>query len=167
MQLSSFAASAEKTVERRAIIPQTRGLVIKDSLPYLLHDILPPMRRLGIDFGTKKVGLALTDEGGSMAFPHSVIPNDSELQKTIERLIEEEKVQEVVIGQSLNLDGTSNPVQRHIESFITDLTLSMPIPIYLEPEQLTSVEAARVTGKNDKIDASAAALILSSFLAKQ
>ena len=125
------------------------------------------MRRLGIDYGTKKVGLALTDEGGTMAFPHSVIPNDAELQPAIERLIEEERVEEVVIGHSLNLDGQPNPVQEHIEAFITDLTLANPIPIHLEPEQLTSVEASRVTGKNDQTDASAAALILSSYLAKQ
>lgn len=125
------------------------------------------MRLLGIDYGTKKVGLALTDESGSMAFPHSVIPNDQSFLQNILTLIEEKSVTMVVIGHSLNLDGTPNAVQTDIESFITDLTLQTPIPIHLEPEQLTSRQAATTTGRNDQTDAAAAALILESYLAKQ
>jgi len=125
------------------------------------------MRLLGIDYGTKKVGLALTDESGSMAFPHDVIPNDQSFLKLIVALIEEKGVQEVVIGQSLNLNGEPNPVQADIESFVTDLTLQMPIPIHLEPEQMTTQQAAATTGRNKQTDAAAAALILESYLAKQ
>ena len=125
------------------------------------------MRKLGIDFGTKKVGLALTDEAGKMAFPHSVVPNDTSLLNVVEQLIAEKEVSEVVIGHSLNLDGTPNPVQTDIEEFITDLTLRVPIPIHLEPEQFTSAAAAQITGKNAQTDAAAAALILEGHLAKQ
>jgi putative transcription antitermination factor YqgF len=125
------------------------------------------MRLLGIDYGTKKVGLALTDESGSMAFPHGVIPNDGSFLKNILALIEEKNVAEIVIGKSINLDGTPNAVQTDIESFITDLTLQTPIPIHLEPEQMTSTQAAVTTGRNKQIDAAAAALILESYLAKQ
>jgi putative transcription antitermination factor YqgF len=125
------------------------------------------MRLLGIDYGTKKVGLALTDESGVMAFPHGVIPNDASFVQKIVVLIEEKAVAEIVIGQSLNLDGTPNPVQANIESFITDLTLQTPIPIHLEPEQMTTQQAAATTGRNEQTDAAAAALILESYLAKQ
>jgi len=125
------------------------------------------MRILGIDFGTKKVGLALTDESGSMAFPHSVIPNDAALLPTVVDLIAEQQVTLIVMGHSLNLDGTPNAVQAHIESFIADLTIRVPIPIHLEPEQLTSRQAATTTGRNAQTDAAAAALILESYLAKQ
>ena len=125
------------------------------------------MRLLGIDYGTKKVGLALTDESGVMAFPHGVIPNDASFVQNIVVLIEEKAVAEIVIGQSLNLDGTPNPVQANIESFITDLTLQTPIPIHLEPEQMTTQQAAATTGRNGQTDAAAAALILESYLAKQ
>lgn len=125
------------------------------------------MRLLGIDFGTKKVGLALTDESGVMAFPHTVIPNDGAFLDTIESLIEEKGVTEVVIGHSLNLDGSANAVQTKIEECIADLTLRTPIPIHLEPEQMTTQQAATTTGRNDQTDASAAALILESYLAKQ
>jgi putative transcription antitermination factor YqgF len=125
------------------------------------------MRKMGIDFGTKKIGLALTDESGSMAFPHSVIPNDKSLLSTMESLIVEHQITEIVIGKSLTLGGEPNAVQAHIESFITDMTLRNPIPIHLEPEQLTTRQAATTTGRNDQTDASAAAIILDTYLTKQ
>lgn len=129
--------------------------------------MLSRMRKLGIDYGMKNVGLALTDESGTMAFPHSVIPNDKNLQKTIEDLIESEGVVEIVIGHSVNRDGTDNPVQSYIQELMTDLTLAVGLPIHLEPEQYTSQQASRITGKNGQIDASAAAIILESFITKQ
>lgn len=125
------------------------------------------MRLLGIDYGTKKAGLALTDESGSMAFPYSVIPNDASFLQSVVSLIAEKEVTAVVLGKSLNLDGVPNAVQTDIESFMTDLTLQTPIPIHLEPEQMTTQQAAATTGRNDQTDASAAALILESYLAKQ
>lgn len=124
------------------------------------------MRRMGIDYGSKKVGIAFTDEGGSMAFPHEVIPNDGALLAALEKLIADKNVQEIVIGHSLNKDGKPNAIHAEVEGLITDLTLAVGLPIHLEPEQYTSQQAARVTGKNDQIDASAAALILEGFLTK-
>jgi len=124
------------------------------------------MRRLGIDFGTKKIGLALTDESGAMAFPHTVIPNDAKYIETIESLIAEKKVEEIVVGHSLNLDSSPNPVQDHIDLFIADMTLRQPIPIHLEPEQLSTQQAAKTTGRNDQTDASAAAIILDTYLTR-
>jgi|AntRauTorckE6833_2_1112554.scaffolds.fasta_scaffold06942_3 putative transcription antitermination factor YqgF len=128
--------------------------------------MLGNMRRLGIDFGTKKIGLALTDESGVMAFPHTVLPNDAVFLDTVESLILEKGVEEIVIGHSLNLDGVPNPVQTHIDSFIADMTLRHPIPIHLEPEQLSTQQAAKTTGKNDQTDAAAAAIILDTYLTK-
>jgi len=125
------------------------------------------MRRLGIDFGTKKIGLALTDESGVMAFPHSVVQNDNKFLNLIETLIAEKGIVEIVIGHSLNLDGTPNKVQVHIDEFIADMTLRQPIPIHLEPEQLTTKQASTVTGKNSQTDAAAAAIILDTYITKQ
>ena len=138
-----------------------------DSLGFGLRAMLGFMRRLGIDFGTKKIGLALTDESGKMAFPHSVVPNDGSFIDTIEALIADKNVEEIVIGHSLNLDGKANPVQKHIDVFIGDMTLRQPIPIHLEPEQLSTQQAAKTTGRNDQTDASAAAIILDTYLLKQ
>ncbi len=124
------------------------------------------MRLMGIDFGSKRVGVALSDEGGKMAFPHEVIPNDGKLLSCIVRIIEKEKVGKIVVGYSQNRDGGANPIQERITDFIQDLTLELPIPIELEPEQYTTQEAKRIQGKTDKIDASAAALILNSYLSR-
>lgn len=122
---------------------------------------------MGIDFGSKKIGVALSDESGVMAFPHSVILNDGQYLKTLEKIIADRNVREIVIGHSLNLDGSPNKIQSSIEECIMDLTLSTGLPIHLEPEQYSSQEAARITGKNQQVDASAAAIILNSFIEKQ
>ena len=122
------------------------------------------MRYLGIDFGSKKIGLALSDESGSMAFPYSVILNNDKTVTEIEDLISKEKVDKVVIGDSKNLDGENNKLSKAIESFITNLTLRIPIPIEKHDERYSSKEAERLQGKNSETDASAATIILNSYL---
>lgn len=125
------------------------------------------MRKLGIDFGSKKVGLALTDESGAMAFPHSVVPNDDKLLKVVCDLIEKERVSEVVIGHSVNKDGQDNKIQTAIEAFMTDLTLQLGVPVHLHNEIYSTQEAIRIQGRNDQTDAAAAAIILNSFITKR
>ncbi len=122
------------------------------------------MRKMGIDYGSKRVGIAFTDEGGRMAFPHGVIPNDKNLQQHIENLIAEKEVSEIVMGHSLNREGQANPIHAKVEELMMDLTLSVGLPIHLQPEQYTTQEAIRLQGRNDQVDASAAAIILNSYL---
>ena len=122
------------------------------------------MRYLGIDYGTKRVGAALSDESGMMAFPHAVYPNDAQLVDQIVAVIAEYGVHVVVVGHSLDGKATPNAVQSLIETFVTDLTLAVPIPIHLQPEQYSTQAALRLQGRTDKLDASAAALILDSYL---
>jgi putative holliday junction resolvase len=124
------------------------------------------MRMLGIDYGTKRVGLALTDDKGMMAFPHSVVPNDSMLIKTIEALVKKEKVETIIIGHSLDREGNPNKVHAAVEELMLDLTLAVGVPIELQSEQYSTQEAKRIQGKTDKIDASAATIILNSYLVK-
>lgn len=124
------------------------------------------MRKLGIDYGTKKLGLALTDESGSMAFPHSVIPNTSDLLKQLVALINKEKVAEIIIGHSLDRNGKPNAVHAAVEELMLDLTLETGLPIHLQPEQYTTQAAIQLQGKSTQTDASAAALILDSFITK-
>lgn len=125
------------------------------------------MKRMGIDFGTKKVGIALTDDSGTMAFPHAVLANDATLLSQIESLVAERGVREIVIGHSLDNKGNPNPVHKAVESFMADLTLSLGLPIHLEPEQYSTQQATQIQGKTDHTDAAAAALILDSFITKQ
>ena len=125
------------------------------------------MRKLGIDFGTKKVGLALSDESGSVAFPHEVVPNDKDLLAATVALIKSESVSEIVIGHSLDTKGGENELHKAVKAFITNLTLETPVPVHLEPEQFSTQQAVKLQGRNEQTDASAAAIILQSYLDKQ
>ena len=125
------------------------------------------MRFLGIDYGTKRVGLALSDDDGQLAFPKSVLNNTKDLATDIKKTCVEENISGVVIGESRDLDGTPNPLMEDIEIFMEQLKKEVDIPLYLEPEFFTSYQAQKIQGKNNMIDASAAAIILQSFLDKE
>ena len=122
---------------------------------------------MGIDYGTKRVGIALSDESGAMAFPHIVLDNDARLLEKIVDLAKERKVGMIVIGHSLDRDGQPNPVHSLVEELIGDLTLRVGVPIHLEPEQYSTKEALRDQGRTAQTDASAAAIILNSFITKK
>lgn len=124
------------------------------------------MRRMGIDYGTKRIGIALTDEGGTMAFPHEVLTNTDSVIPDIVQIINEYNVEEVVVGHSKDANNVDNALQVDIESLIQDLTLQVGTPVHLEPEQYTTQEAIRVQGRNEKTDAAAATIILNSYLSK-
>jgi len=121
---------------------------------------------MGIDYGSKRVGIAFTDDKGLMAFPHGVLQNTEKLLSELCELIEEKNVEEIVIGYSLNKDGQPNQIQGAIEELITDLTLQTGLPVHLEPEQYSTQEAIRFQGRNEHTDASAAAIILNSFITR-
>jgi putative Holliday junction resolvase len=126
------------------------------------------MRYLGIDYGTKKVGLALSGEAGSMGFPHSILMNDSRLVDQVAKLVAEESIEAIVIGESRNLGGEDNAVAREARAFAESLEALTHVPVYWEPEMFTTQEARRdfegVHNNKGVVDSSAAALILTSYL---
>ena len=122
------------------------------------------MRYLGIDFGTKNIGLALSDEGGAMAFPHSVIHNSKTLVEDIVALIKEKSVDALVVGYSRSHSGADNPIETHTTEFLKKLEKDWSGPVFREDELYTSREAEQIQGRNDMIDASAATLILNSYI---
>jgi putative Holliday junction resolvase len=124
-------------------------------------------RTLGVDFGTKKIGIAISDEGGNFAFPKVVLKNDKDLIQSFKKILEEENIAEVVIGESVNYKGEENPVMKGIRDFIEKIKGFSNVLITLEPEFLTSSQVRNTQGDSDLIDASAAALILQSFLDKK
>lgn len=124
------------------------------------------MKILGIDFGSKRVGLAISDESGKMAFPHSVILNDGNLLPEIEKMIKKENVESVVIGESKDFKGKPNEIMKEIEKFKKILEQKTKMPVLFEPEFMTSQQAEHIQGKNIMHDASAAAIILQSYLDK-
>lgn len=123
------------------------------------------MKYLGIDYGSKKIGIARSDASGTMAFPVSVIPNNTN-HKTLFEVIQKENPDAIVIGESKNLNGNHNALTGAITELVTDITLQFGIPTHTAPEHFTSVEAKRNT-KKELADASAAALILQGFIDTQ
>jgi len=124
------------------------------------------MKYLGIDFGSKRVGLAVSDEMGKMAFPYSVVLNNKKLISEIEKIIKEEEIEEIVMGESKDFKGVPNKIMRGIKSFKKILEEKTKLLVYFEPEFMTSQQAEQIQGKNDMHDASAAAIILQSYLDK-
>ncbi len=122
------------------------------------------MRLLGIDYGRKRVGVAVSDEEGKFALPYAVWENGEDLVKKIKDLCIEKKAEALVIGESLDLGGRENDVMKDIRFLKQALEGALSIPVYLQPEYFTSAEAKRVQGENSMHDASAAALILKSYL---
>lgn len=124
-------------------------------------------RYLGIDYGTKKLGIAISDDEGRVAFPKEVVPNDHLLLPHIEELCEKEDIAEIVVGESKNLKGEPNPLQHAILQFVHTLEKRTERTVELEPEYLTTRQALTIHNPGKMIDASAAALILQSFLDKR
>ncbi len=122
---------------------------------------------MGIDYGHKKVGVAFSDESGTMAFPHGVISNDAKLFPTLLKLIKEKNVGEIVIGHSLDKDGKENKIHSSVEELMMQITLELGLPVHLEPEQYSTQQAIRIQGKTAQTDAAAAAIILDSFITRK
>ena len=131
------------------------------------------MKYLGIDYGTKRIGLATSDTGGSLAFPLTTIKAGHGALEEIVAVIKKEGVEKIVLGESRNFKGEANKVMEDIEQFKKDIEELTNLPVAYEAEFLTSAGAARQFegdfGRKDKpsqekLDASAAAMILQSFL---
>ena len=121
-------------------------------------------RLLGIDYGSKRIGVALSDESGSMATPHSVVATSAMAMNQILRICSTNNVKKIIIGESKNYSGTHNPIMTDIQRFVEGLRRQTDAEIVYHPEFLTSAQAERLQGKNDMLDASAATLILQSYI---
>jgi putative Holliday junction resolvase len=119
---------------------------------------------MGIDYGTKRVGVALSDEGGTFAMPHGVIKNTKTLINNLDAIVREHEVKAIVLGESKDFKGNDNKVMEKIREFKRALEEKVDMAIIFEPEFLTSHQAQSIQGKTELLDASAAALILQSYL---
>lgn len=136
------------------------------------------MKCLGIDFGSKRVGLALSDDGGTLAFPYDILPNNPDLVYEIANIINKEKVETVVVGESTDLSGQENKIMVSIKKFVSELEEETGVKAVMQKEFLTSVFSRMNSGKSGNnarqtksaisgpIDSSSAALILQRYLDK-
>ncbi|RJR12901.1 Holliday junction resolvase RuvX [Candidatus Parcubacteria bacterium] len=121
------------------------------------------MKYLGIDYGAKRIGTAISDKDGRIAFPHRVIPNSRDAASRVARLVAEEHIAAIVIGDTRAVSGAANPVTKEAEEFAKRISAHTDIPVTRVWEAWSSIESTRYT-EGAKNDASAAAIILQRFL---
>ena len=129
----------------------------------ILYATLVCMTIIGIDYGTKRVGIAFSDTSEMLAFPKKNVLATEQLLERLLQEIHEQKAHLVVLGHSMNSQGEDNPVMKEVHQLKKDLEENN-IQVVLEPEFLSSQEARRFQGRDAEIDASAAAVILQRFL---
>jgi len=131
-------------------------------------------RILSVDYGVKRIGLALSDALGITAQEFdtiNVLKKDEHFLR-IKEIVEKEKVKKILVGMPLNMNGSKGERAREVEKFIEKLKRYVNITIITRDERLTSVEAKKImislgqkTGKNkEKIDRLAAVLLLETYL---
>ena len=125
------------------------------------------MRYLGIDYGAKRIGLALSDPSAQFAFPHETIPNDATTIDRLQQIMKREDVKGLVIGDARAANGEANPITEAAERFIDSLN-ALRTNVHVVSEAWSSIEAARFAPKGaEHNDAAAAAIILQRFLDSQ
>ena len=125
-------------------------------------------RRLGIDFGLARVGIAICDVDGMVATPLTTLRNDKSLFAKLSDLIEEHNIEGVYIGKPKHLSGVEGATVELVASFAEQFKESFGLPITYVDERLTSGAAEKLlklAGKNSKesrglIDQLAAVAIL-------
>jgi putative Holliday junction resolvase len=126
------------------------------------------MKYLGIDFGTKKVGFAQSDDEGRLAFPLMISQNDASLLKDTLELIREMKFSVVVVGESVDGNGKPNKIAKDARAFAAQIENAMDVKIVFEKEWYSTVEARKQPGNegNHEVDDQAAAIVLQRHLDK-
>lgn len=127
------------------------------------------MKYLGIDYGSKKVGFAQSDDDGRLAFPLMISKNDSTLLKDTLELIREMKFSIVVVGESVDSKGKPNEIAKEARKFGTQIENNMSVSVVFEKEWFSTIEArSSQPGKEDdhEVDDQAAAIVLQRHLDK-
>jgi len=120
------------------------------------------MRYFGIDYGSKRIGLAVSDEDGIIAFPRATVKTADDVVKMIRR----GKIRKVIIGLPTGLAGQETAQTKAVRAFAAALEKAVSLPIEFENEVFTTKIAERHS-PGHTVDASAAALILQSHLDKE
>jgi putative Holliday junction resolvase len=132
------------------------------------------MRILGIDHGTKRVGLAISDEMAMIAQPLDYLDAQppAKLLSNLCEIIAQRGVSEIVVGLPRNMDGSYGPASEKVREFVAALQQVVTVPIKMWDERLTSAQANRVLIQGGvrreqrklKVDQTSAAILLQSYL---
>jgi len=132
------------------------------------------MRILALDHGTKRIGVAVSDELKMIAQPLEYILTEpfAPFLERLKHLIIEKEVELILIGMPRNMDGSYGPAAQKVETFVAVLRGAVTVPIKTLDERLTSAQANRVLiqggvrreQRKEKVDKMAAAILLQSYL---
>jgi len=132
------------------------------------------MRILALDPGTKRIGVAVSDELKMIAQPLEYIPAEpfAQFLARLKQLLVEKEVELVLIGMPRNMDGSYGPAALKVQEFVAALNAAVTVPIKTWDERLTSALANRflIEGnvrrdqRKEKVDKTAAAILLQSYL---
>ena len=132
------------------------------------------MRILALDHGTKRVGVAVSDEMKLIALPLEFIftePFDAFISR-LQQVLAEKPCELILVGLPRNMDGSYGPAAEKVREFIEHLKEAVSVPVRTWDERLTSAQANRVLlqgnvrrqERKQKVDAMAAAILLQSYL---
>ena len=132
------------------------------------------MRILAIDHGTKRVGIAISDEMKMIAQPLEFSPAEpfDRFLARLQELLCQKEVELILVGMPRNMDGSYGPAALKVEEFISALRSNTIVPVKTWDERLTSVQANRLLiqgnvrreKRKEKVDQMAAAILLQSYL---
>jgi putative Holliday junction resolvase len=131
------------------------------------------LRILGVDHGTRRIGLAYGDEiGVATPLPAITSQDVSKHWSALGSVLKERRITDVVLGHPLNMDGTSGPKAKEVEQFGEKIRAEFGLPVHLVDERLTSYEAEstiapskrRAVRKSGLIDSRSATIILQDVL---
>ena len=136
------------------------------------------MRYIGLDLGSRTLGVSLSDQNGIIASSYKIIRHEEEYEKLIDevkKIIDEYKVDKIVLGLPKNMNGTIGPKGELSYKFKEMLEKGTGLEVFLEDERLSTKEATNLLIQNDTsrkkrkkvIDSMAATIILQSFLDKK
>lgn len=133
------------------------------------------MRSLGIDLGSKRVGVAMSDSSGTIASPLTIIArgsNHAQDHKKIQELVDEYEVECVVVGMPISMSGKLGPAAKSAQDEIDEMKNSLSVPVYSHDERLTSKTAndsmimanMKAQARRRVVDKIAAAVMLQGWL---
>jgi len=132
------------------------------------------MRILALDHGSKRIGVAVSDETKTIAQPLEYIlaAPFADFLARLKKILGEKEVDLVLIGLPRNMDGSHGPAAQKVEAFVAVLKTAITVPIKMWDERLTSTMANRILiqvnvrrdKRKEKVDKMAAAILLQSYL---
>jgi putative Holliday junction resolvase len=133
-----------------------------------------PTRILALDHGTRRIGVAVSDELRIIAQPLEYIPAEpfADFVQRLKEILRDKDVELILIGMPRNMDGSYGPAAQKVQEFIAALKHEISVPLKTLDERLTTVQAQRSliqanvrrNQRKEKVDMTAAAILLQSYL---